>query len=63
MEIIDETTKSPAFRACISVLESMGPFSSNPKVNEAYMTIRLLGVPEEEAKEMIEDEINRRLLV
>lgn len=54
-------THSPAFRAALRLTESFGPFSQNPKIDEAYRTLRLMGISPKEAKEMIEKEIETRL--
>ncbi len=42
------------------VKSAMGPFSNNPKVDDAYVTLRLMGLSEDDAKEVIYKEIYRR---
>jgi hypothetical protein len=57
---MSDITQSPAFRAALSITKELGPFSNNPKIDEAYRTLRLMGVPANEAVTLINDEIERR---
>jgi len=57
---IETIINSPAFDSIINATEHLGPFYSNPKIDKAYKTLRVLGFPEIKAKELIEDELERR---
>jgi len=58
---LEKTINSSAFQSCLQTTEHLMPFSSNPKIDEAYRTLRLLGFPAKESGEMINNEINRRI--
>ena len=57
MDEIEGKINSPAFKACARLLESCGPFSNNPGINKAYITLRLLGFSAQETRKIISDEV------
>jgi hypothetical protein len=48
---------SPLFKEILQLTEHLGPFHSNPQIDKAYRTLRLLGVSEENTKKMINDKV------
>lgn len=55
-----ETLESPAFRIARRMMMDMGPFSTNPKVDETYVTLRLMGLTSDQAWQAIWEEMRRR---
>lgn len=53
-------TESPAFRAAHRVMMGMGPFSDNPKFDETYVSLRLLGLDPDLAAQAIWEELKSR---
>ena len=51
-------TDSPAFKFALALSKSLGPFSSNPKIDEAYRSLRLLGLSREETINAIQEKLN-----
>lgn len=51
---------SPAFKEMLNITESLGPFHTNPKIDELYRTLRILGFSEEQTKKFINSKINTR---
>lgn len=56
----EKLLESPAFRTIHRTMMGMGPFSSNPKVDEAYVTLRLMGLTPDESWQVIWEEMRRR---
>lgn len=50
-------TKTPAFRTMVRLMESCGPFHPNPKINELYISLRILGFSEENTKKAINKKV------
>jgi len=45
--------------AIMNIARSMGPFHPDPKINDAYIELRIAGVPEKETKELLNGIIER----
>lgn len=60
METLDEKLaalfKNPAFGPVMSILDNLGPIvPNNPKVDKMYKSLRLIGIPQKEATEVIHE--------
>lgn len=47
-------------KGMVQATEHLGPFHKNPKIDEVYRTLRVMGATRDEAIKMIKSEIKRR---